>query len=92
VVSGYGRKRKHLSFEYQQQGVSNNSQGAQFDFHHRTGGIWPASVKCPGRLAGRSLVAGITFPLRNWMFSEEMTNICNLSWMKRTDNYLLLFY
>jgi hypothetical protein len=24
-------------------------RGHNFDFHHRTGGIWRPSVKCPGR-------------------------------------------
>jgi hypothetical protein len=27
VVPGYGRKRKHLYFEYKQQGVANDSYG-----------------------------------------------------------------
>jgi hypothetical protein len=44
----------------------------------------------PVGLACRSRVAGITSPLRNWMFSVETANISNLSMMKTTDKYLIL--
>jgi hypothetical protein len=44
----------------------------------------------PVRLARRSLVAGITSLLSNWVFKEEISNIGNLSWMKRIANYFVL--
>jgi hypothetical protein len=36
-------------------------------------------------------VAGITSLLSNWMFNLEISNINNLSWMKRIDNYSFYF-
>jgi hypothetical protein len=44
----------------------------------------------PVGLARRSLVAGITSLLSSWAFLEEVSNINNLSWMKRIDNYFAL--
>jgi hypothetical protein len=40
-------------------------------------------------MARRSLVAGITSLLSNWIFNEEISNISNLSWMKRINNYFI---
>jgi hypothetical protein len=44
----------------------------------------------PVSLARRSLVAGITSFLSNWIFNEEISNISSLSWMERIDNYFVL--
>jgi hypothetical protein len=57
-----------------------------FDFHHRTREIQRSSVNVPVSLVRWSLVAGITSLWSNWMLNEEISNISNLSWMKRIDN------
>jgi hypothetical protein len=45
----------------------------------------------PLGLARRILVAGITFLLGNWLFIDEISNINNLSWMERINNYFILW-
>jgi hypothetical protein len=43
----------------------------------------------PIGLARRSLIAGITSPLSNWIFHGEIPNISQLSWMTIMDKYLI---
>jgi hypothetical protein len=62
----------------------------KFDFHYRTGEINDQVWDVPVGQARRSLAAGITSLLSNLTFNEEISNISNLSWMKRTDDYLIL--
>jgi hypothetical protein len=63
------------------------SREHNFDFHHRTGEIWRSSARCPGRPGASKSCCRNNFSFEELDVYSGISNISNLIWMQRINNY-----